>query len=361
MALTCAPTRPRVVAVVPAHDEAATIAAAVRSLQEQVVPPDAVLVVADNCTDETAEIARSAGALVFTSVGNTRRKAGALNQALTAVLGVLGPDDVVFVMDADSTVAPGWLEHALPQLERPAVGAVGGIFYAGRGLGLIGYLQRLEYVRYARQLARRRDGRAFVLTGTASAFRASTLQRVADARTAGDLPGSTPGRDVFYDEQNITEDSEITLAVKTLGLQALSPMDCWVATEVMPTWRQLWVQRKRWQRGALENLGTYGLTRVTLPYAARQVWSFLEIAVFTLYLSLTAAAVLAGTFRTTPLWLAVGALFVVERVVSVRAAGWRAMCFAGVLVVESAYGLFKHAVNLRCLYEISRGRSAVWS
>ncbi len=37
-----------------------------------------------------------------------------------------------------------------------------------------------------------------------------------------------------------------------------SPNGCRVVTELMPTWRNLWTQRLRWQRGALENLGAYG-------------------------------------------------------------------------------------------------------
>ena len=38
----------------------------------------------------------------------------------------------------------------------------------------------------------------------------------------------------------------------------------------MPTWRTLWNQRLRWQRGALENLGAYGITPQTVRYWAQQ-------------------------------------------------------------------------------------------
>ena len=46
---------------------------------------DRVVVVADNCTRRTAEIAREHGADVFTTIGNTEKKAGALNQALAGM------------------------------------------------------------------------------------------------------------------------------------------------------------------------------------------------------------------------------------------------------------------------------------
>ena len=38
----------------------------------------------------------------------------------------------------------------------------------------------------------------------------------------------------------------------------------------MPTWGDLWHQRQRWQRGALENIGTYGITSATSRYWIQQ-------------------------------------------------------------------------------------------
>lgn len=354
--------RRHVLALIPAHDEEATVGAAVRSLLTQTCPPDRVVVVADNCSDRTAVRARRAGARVFVSRDNRTRKAGALNQALRHLLPTLGDDDVVMVMDADSVIARDWLATALATLERPGVGAVGGIFYGQRGTGFIGLLQRMEYVRYARQLARRAHSRAFVLTGTATAYTAGTIREVGAARRTGLLPGpDRPGSpEIYYHEQNITEDSELTMAIKTLGHECVSPMECWVSTEVMPTWRALWRQRLRWQRGALDNLRMYGLTRVTLPYAARQAWNLVELLFFVIYLAVTAASIAMGTLHLTPLWLAVGAVFVAERVVSVRRAGLLAALVATAMVVETGYGLFKHAVNLKCLVDIRRGSAAAW-
>ena len=72
----------RLTVLVPAHDESLTIGATLESLWGQARPPDQVVVVADNCTDDTADVARRGGATVFTTVGNDEKKAGALNQAL---------------------------------------------------------------------------------------------------------------------------------------------------------------------------------------------------------------------------------------------------------------------------------------
>ena len=109
------------------------------------------------------------------------------------------------------------------------------MFYGEPGGGLVGALQRNEYTRYAREIARRK-GRAVVLTGTASLFRVPVLRAVAAGRGIT-IPGR-PG--TIYDTQALTEDNEITLAVKTLGWATASPRSCGVLTEIMPTWSALW-------------------------------------------------------------------------------------------------------------------------
>ena len=50
--------------LVPAHDEATLIARCVGSLKAQTYPADLyeLIVIADNCTDDTAAVARAAGA-----------------------------------------------------------------------------------------------------------------------------------------------------------------------------------------------------------------------------------------------------------------------------------------------------------
>src|ERR1700722_9429617 len=76
------PTRtagqPFLTAFLPAHNEAGTIVSTIWSLQTQTRPPDRIIVVCDNCTDETADLATLTGAEVMFSVGNTHKKAGAL-------------------------------------------------------------------------------------------------------------------------------------------------------------------------------------------------------------------------------------------------------------------------------------------
>lgn len=343
--------------LVPAHDEARALPAAIRSLREQTLQPGRVIVVADNCADETAAVATRLGTEVVVTVGNTARKAGALNQALDAVLPGLADDQLVLVMDADSEIDPEFLAAAVGRLRaHPTTGAVGGVFDGRPGGGLLGALQRNEYARYSREVARRK-ARAAVLTGTATLFRASVLREVAAAR--GD---TLPGRHgAVYDPMALTEDNEITLAIKTLGHGAASPRECRVRTELMPTWTALWQQRLRWQRGALENLRAYGLTTVTLPYIAKQLAMYLGIVAVTLFLLATALFAVRGELGVPRgFWLAITAVFVVERVLTVRRRGWRAMLLAAPVLVEFGYDLFQQAVFLRAAGDALARRGEHW-
>jgi glycosyltransferase involved in cell wall biosynthesis len=72
--------------LIPAHNEAASLPLTLASLLVQSQPPRRIIVVADNCTDATADVARAAGVEVLETVGNSQKKAGALNQALKRLL-----------------------------------------------------------------------------------------------------------------------------------------------------------------------------------------------------------------------------------------------------------------------------------
>ncbi len=289
---------------------------------------------------------------------NVDKKAGALNQQLARLLPTADVDDVVLVMDADSTINPDFLEVALGLLERdPDLIAVGGLFYGDGGGRLVGQLQRNEFTRYQRIVARKLN-RVFVLTGTASVIRNYALRAVAEAR--GTLIPGTQGQ--VYDTLALTEDNELTLALKTLGARLTSPPECRVTTEVMTRWRDLWRQRLRWHRGALENLGAYGPTRATALYWTQQtalaygvvaLWSYLLMLVITL--------LAADSIRWSPFWDTIGIVFLVERLVTVWAVGWRGRLLAAPIFVELAYALFLQVCFVTSIVQMATGREAGWN
>lgn len=105
---------PRFLIVIPAHNEEANVAATVASCRGLAYDPGAfsVVVIADNCDDDTARAARDAGAEVFERHDPARRSKGyALEdffQALTGP-GRLADYDAVVVVDADTVVDPALL------------------------------------------------------------------------------------------------------------------------------------------------------------------------------------------------------------------------------------------------------------
>jgi hypothetical protein len=119
------PPRLRFDVVVPAHDEEAGIAATVAGLRATDWPDGLrrVLVVADNCTDDTAAVARRAGATVLERRDPERRGKGfALAHAFERILAE-GRTDAVVVVDADTLVTPNLLAAFAARLEAGALAA----------------------------------------------------------------------------------------------------------------------------------------------------------------------------------------------------------------------------------------------
>ncbi|WP_020556875.1 glycosyltransferase family 2 protein [Embleya scabrispora] len=346
----------RITALVPAHNEEAQIAETIQSLYGQRRPPETIIVIADNCSDRTVEIARSMGVQVYETVDNKHKKAGGLNQVIDRILPGLGPADAVLVMDADSTLGPEFLSHGLERLATGKYGAVGGTFTGKPGGGFVGMLQRNEYARYVRDVERL-QGKALVLTGTATLFRALTLQEVVAARATHELPGAAH----VYDTRVLTEDNELTLGILHLGLRIVCPPKCTLMTEVMSTWSDLFQQRLRWKRGALENLTDYGWTHITRTYWGRQLLSLIGLLVIGIYLgSLLLSLLLTGQVRIQPVWMVVTLVFSVERAVSVRKRGPLQVVLGALIVVEMAFDLYLQAAQAKAFWDAIRRKERKW-
>ena len=200
---------PFVVAIIPAYNEQDSILAAIASLRSQTRPPDQIIVVANNCTDDTEYIAFAAQVSVVASE-SPDGKAGALNDLFDLILPMLDDEDPVLVMDADTVLTSRFIESTVTTLVGPSkkhIAGVGGIFLADDApWNLVRQLQTNEYVRYQRRLSRRR-GRALVLTGTGTVFKAGFLREVRQARIDGRMPDLGRGGGV-YDISALTEDNE---------------------------------------------------------------------------------------------------------------------------------------------------------
>lgn len=107
--------------IVPAYNEVDNIADTIRSLQNQTVRVEEIIIVDDCSTDGTGDAARACGVTVLTPPENTGTKAGAQNFALERV-----QTEYTMALDADTTLAPDAIELLLGAFDQPNVAAACG-------------------------------------------------------------------------------------------------------------------------------------------------------------------------------------------------------------------------------------------
>ena len=104
----------RFMAIIPAHNEEAVVADLIKSLKNQDYPKDLldIYVIADNCTDNTAEVAREAGAIVYERFDPTRKNKGyALNWFLQQKIEEDAPYDAFCIFDADNIADSNFIKN----------------------------------------------------------------------------------------------------------------------------------------------------------------------------------------------------------------------------------------------------------
>jgi len=160
----------RVAVLVPAHDEERGIAATLATIAPQLRDGDRLVVVADNCSDATAEVARAAGADVF-----ERSDAGHLGKSFAVASGVTylaqNEPDIVIIIDADCRVEAGAIDALrAAAIERPAQAAY--VMHAPDGAPPTRRLAELLFVvrNVVRPLGLQRLGVPCLLTGAGMAF-----------------------------------------------------------------------------------------------------------------------------------------------------------------------------------------------
>ncbi|HUK73163.1 MAG TPA: glycosyltransferase family 2 protein [Streptosporangiaceae bacterium] len=349
----------RILALIPAHNEAQSIAHTIHSLRQQTMPPDEITVICDNCTDDTDGVSMLSGARVFKTTGNTSKKAGALNQALRVSLAYLADDDLVLTIDADSNLNPDWIRNAWLELRRSTharrAGAVCGIVKGENGHGLIGQLQRNEYIRAVRAIARMR--RIWVLSGCGTIFRAAALRKVSSERGVT-LPGQFGD---CFNTASITEDYEMTLALRVLGFECLCSIDSVATTELMPKWRDLFRQRLRWQRGSLGDIRSFGIMRATWLDWSKQAFVHISYAVLILCWAVNLGELITRTPFNLRWGLGALLVYLTESVWTVRKAGHRGMILALWILPEFGYAMFRSLYLASALKAQFMRRSEVWS
>ena len=234
--------RLRTAVLVPAHNEAAGIAAALQSMQKQLAPGDRLIVVADNCSDNTAEVASEAGAEVVERRNlELRGKGYALDHGIRFL--EAAPPDLVLIVDADCELHPGSLDRLarLCAQEGRPVQALD-LMHAPAGAGLKTRIAAFAWTvkNHARPLGNHRLGLPCQLMGTGMAFPWALIRNAPLA------------------SGHIVEDMRLGLDLAAIGA---APVFCPEAlvTSVFPSGTQgIAEQRARWEQGHVGVMLTEG-------------------------------------------------------------------------------------------------------
>ncbi|MEM6613042.1 MAG: glycosyltransferase family 2 protein [Cyanobacteria bacterium P01_C01_bin.72] len=106
--------RPKTTILIPAHNEAEQIKEVIEGLQTQLTERDQVVVIADNCHDNTAELARATGVTVLEREHKTNRGKGyALDYAMQQIQ--QDPPEVLVILDGDCIVAANTISNITRQ------------------------------------------------------------------------------------------------------------------------------------------------------------------------------------------------------------------------------------------------------
>lgn len=166
--------------LMPAHDEARGIARSVTDVGAQLRARDRLIVIADNCTDDTADIARGLGATVIVRTDPERRgKSHALEYGRSMIAN--DPGTVVIIVDADCSPAPHALHRlAITAARRHAVVQGAYLLVPPANASPIVRMSCFAFLvkNLVRQLALRRLGGVALLQGSGMAFPSSIFRRI---------------------------------------------------------------------------------------------------------------------------------------------------------------------------------------
>lgn len=230
-----------VLVMTPAHDEERGIETTLADVKDQLEPGDRMLVIADNCTDGTARVARGLGAEVIERSDAERRGKGyALAYGLEHVRS--RPPDVLIVVDADCHLNPGAIDalvQSVVETGRPAQADYVLEPSQRSPLSMISALAFLVRNR-VRPRGLRRLGQPCHLFGTGMAFPWSVI-------------GSAPTFGA-----SLVEDLTMGIELALRGHEPLLCIDAGVRSDLPDSRGAAMQQRRRWEHGHLATIFHFG-------------------------------------------------------------------------------------------------------
>ena len=231
-------------AIIPAHNEEAVVADLIESLKKQDYPKELydIYVIADNCTDKTAEVAKQAGAIVYQRFDETKKTKGfALNWFLKQKIEEDANYDAFCIFDADNIVDVNFLKNMNKKLcqGEDVVQGYRDIknptdSWISAGYALFYWTMHRFY-----HLARYNLGLSPLLNGTGFMVKYDLI------------------KEKGWNTKTLTEDIEFSLINIAEGRKLGWATDAIVYDEQPLEYKQSWTQRMRWSVGHIQCVKYY--------------------------------------------------------------------------------------------------------
>jgi len=243
--------RTGVAVLIPAYNEARSIADTLRSVYGQSLVPDTIIVIDDCSTDATGEVARTMGATVVRTPRNRGCKAHALNYGLGFVA-----SPFIVTIDADTALDRSGLERLMRAFRDPSVAGACG-FAIPRHVNTL--WERGRYIEYLFgfgffKTVQDYYDRPLLASGCFSAFRTDALV------AAGGWPSRT-----------VAEDTDLTWTLYVAGKGVRFVPDA-VCYPIEPRdLRFLCRQLRRWNCGFIQTVKVHWRDVVRIPMLGTNV------------------------------------------------------------------------------------------
>lgn len=234
----------RFMAIIPAHNEESVVGNLVESLTKQNYPKELldIYVIADNCTDKTAEIAKNAGAIVYERFDDKNKTKGhALKWFLNKKIEEDAPYDAFCVFDADNIVHEDFIKNMNKKLcqGEDVVQGYRDIKNPTDSWISAGYAIFYWTMNRFYHLARYNLGLSPLINGTGFMVKFDVVKPTG------------------WDTQTLTEDIEFSLKRIIAGKRLGWATDAIVYDEQPVGFKQSWSQRSRWTVGHIQCIQNY--------------------------------------------------------------------------------------------------------
>lgn len=259
--------------IVAAHNEEIVIGKLVKSLLNQSYPKELfdVFVIADNCTDSTADVARECGAIVYERFNKDQRGKGyALEWMFAKIFKMKKEYDTVAVFDADNLVSKDWCKEINSKMSEGYKVVQGYIDSKNPNDSWIATSYSIAFWSQNRlyQLARANAGLSNQIGGTGFAIDIDVLKNYGWGATC------------------LTEDLEFSCKLILKGEKVGWAHDAIIYDEKPLTLKQSWIQRRRWMQGFADVASRYFFKLLKKGIKDRK-WFVLDCALYVIQPFLT--------------------------------------------------------------------------